>query len=370
MSERVNPDFAMPFAQARWIDVVPRAAACPELAPTILLHAGPPFHGTPPAPVINAAVQAILFEGLAADAAEARGLIARGGVELRPAQDYRIATPLAQVISASMLLLAVKQGDTICYAPMVEGPAPALRFGSATPQCLQRLREVSAWVASSVAPRVREAPVAIEALIRAAVAAGDECHARTAVANEALILGLQGLDAVSIERLRAMPAFVLPVLMAAASAALRTRRCDIEAIGGNGCDFGVRRCGEQGWRQLAAEAPRGTCFEGAGAKTPLAAIGDSAVIDFCGLGGQALAVAPMLAMEWSALLPPDAIIRRQGLIDSDTGIVDAGRVERSGLSPLINLAMLDRDGTGLIGRGFYTPPVDLFSASVRLIPQE
>jgi hypothetical protein len=95
----------------------------------------------------------------------------------------------------------------------------------------------------------------------------------------------------------------------------------------------------------------------------LGAIGDSAVIDFCGLGGQALSAAPLLASEWSAVLPADALARRERLIDPDTGIVDARRVVASGLAPLINLAIIDRDGAaGLIGRGFYSTPLDLFSA--------
>jgi hypothetical protein len=362
MSERISPDFLMPFSQSRWVDVVPRGAVCPQLPPEVLLHAGPPFRGPPPAPVMNAAIQAILFDGLAADAIEARDLIAQGGVELRPAQDYRIATPLAQVVSSSMLLLAVKQDDTICYAPMIEGPAPALRFGSAAQDCRQRLRDVGTWVESSLAPRVRQAPVEVEALIRAAVAAGDECHARTSVANDALVLSLRGLDPASGERLRAIPAFVLPVLMAAAAAAMRTRRCDIEAIGGNGVEFGVRRRGAREWRQLPAEAPRGSPLPAA--LIPLAAIGDSAVIDFCGLGGQALSAAPMLATEWNAVLPTDAMTRRHLLIDPNTGIVDAARVEASRTSLLINLAIIDRDGlAGLIGRGFYSPPAELFTAT-------
>ncbi len=96
----------------------------------------------------------------------------------------------------------------------------------------------------------------------------------------------------------------------------------------------------------------------------MGAIGDSAVIDFCGLGGQALAVAPALTREWSGILPADAVARRQSLIEPATGIVDAGRVERSGSSPMINLAIIDEDGVaGLMGRGFYCPPLELFAAA-------
>jgi Protein of unknown function (DUF1116) len=354
-------DLGMPFSEARWFDVLPRSAACPELSPKVLLHAGPPFRSAAPAPVINSAIQALLFEGVASDAAEARAFLASGEVELRPAQDHRVATPLAQVVSASMLLLAVEQRGEICYAPMIEGSAPALRFGSPAPECLQRMRDGGAWIVSDVAPSVRDAPVAIDELIRIAVAAGDECHARTSVANEALASRLRVLNAGGLERLRAMPAFVLPLLMAAACAVMRSRCCDIEAIGGNGLEFGVRRRGNREWRQLPAQAPRGSRFDGMGALTPLAAIGDSAVIDFCGLGGQALCVAPQLAEEWSAALPADALARRQSVIDPRTGIVDVGRILGSALAPLINLAIIDSDGAaGLIGRGFYSPPVHLF----------
>jgi hypothetical protein len=357
----------MPFSGARWFDVLPRSAACPELTPKVLLHAGPPFRGAPPAPVINSAIQALLFEGLTSDAAAARELLLRGEVKLQPAQNHRVATPLAQVVSASMLMLAVERQGEICYAPMIEGSAPALRFGSPAPECLQRMRNVGAWIEGSVLPLVRDAPVAIDALIRIAVAAGDECHARTSVANEALVARLRGLDAGGVARLRAMPAFVLPLLMAAASAVMRSPSCDIEAVGGNGVEFGVRRRGEREWRQLAAQPPRGSRFDGMGALTPLAAIGDSAVIDFCGLGGQALSAAPLLAAEWSAALPSDALLRRQSVLDPRTGIVDPERILGSALAPLINLAIIDHDGAaGLIGRGFYSPPVELFSRAAGL----
>jgi len=367
MSISPSVDFARPFSQARWFDVLPRRLACPQLSARVLLHAGPPFRGTLPAPVINSAIQALLFEGLASDPAEARDLVLRGAVELRPAQNYRVATPLAQVVSASMLLVAVKQHDEICHAPIIEGSAPALRFGSAAPECLRRMRDAGAWIESSVAPLVRRAPLAIDELIRIAVAGGDECHARTTIANEALAARLRGLDAGGVDRLRAMPAFVLAPLMAAAAAAMRSSRCDIEAIGANGVEFGVRRRGDQAWRQLPAEAPRGLRFDGMEALTPLAAIGDSAVIDFCGLGGQALAAAPLLAAEWSAALPADALTRRQSLIDPNTGIVAAQRVLGTALAPLINLAIIDRDGVmGLMGRGFYSPPLELFSPAAGL----
>ncbi len=206
-------DYSKPFSKARWFDVLPRTACCPALSERVLLHAGPPFRGALPAPVMNGAIQALLFEGLASSAAAARDLLLEGGVELRPAQDYGVVTPLAQVVSASMLLVAVEQGPHISYAPLVESSAPALRFGSADPECLRRLRDMGAWIAARVAPIVRREPLAIDEVIRAAISAGEECHAGTAAANEAMVSSLRGLDAGGDARLRAIPAFVLPVLM-------------------------------------------------------------------------------------------------------------------------------------------------------------
>jgi len=349
----VGIDYTKPFAEAFWVDIVPRAAAYPDLPPRVLLHAGPPFRGAPPAPVVHSAIQALLFENLAAEEAAARELLLRGDVELRPAQDHGIVTPLAQVVSASMPLVAVRQGAQICHAPIIEGPAPALRFGSASPECRRRLLDLGGWLERVVAPRLRREPLAIAALISTAIVAGEECHARTSAANEALVSTMastrDGLTADHAAELRASPAFVLPILMAAAAAALRNCRSSLEAIGGNGVDFGVRQRGFQTWRQLPAQAPQGGRFAGAESVTALGAIGDSAVIDFCGLGGQALG--------------SDALARRGELIDPHSGIVDPERIARGAPGPLINLAILDRDGVaGLIGRGVYRPPTALFSS--------
>lgn len=352
---------ALAFDDAFWFDIVPRHVACPGLPPQVLLHAGPPYRGSPPAAVLNAAVQALLYEGLAPDDDAARRMIASGAVRLAPAQDHHVATPLAQVVSASMPLLAARSRGEVFYAPVVEGPPPALRFGASDPRCRETLSALAAWLMDAVASLVRSKPVSVAAVIRTALANGDECHARTGAANEALLALLDGLDTDGIGRLRANPAFVLTVIMAGAGAALRSSEGGVEAIGGNGVEFGVRRRGEATWRCTAADAPRGTRFAAHGETAALAAIGDSAVIDFCGLGGQAMDSAPLLAAEWAHVLPGDALARRGALLDPASGMVDPVRVVLSRMSPLINLAILDAEGVaGLIGRGFYAPPASLF----------
>jgi hypothetical protein len=369
------PAPARAFAGARWFDVLPRRAACPALGDTVLLHAGPPYpmshRVTPgagallealPAPVLHAALQALRFEGMAADDAAARGLIERGTVTLEPAQDHGVATPLAQVVSASMPLAAVRCGGAVAFAPLVEGPAPALRFGALDPACRDRLSALACWARDELAPLVRARPVALDAVIAVALGQGDECHLRTAAANEALAAALADLAPEYRARLRALPAFVLPVLMAAAAASLRARGEGIVAIGGNGVDFGLRWHADCAWRRLPADPPRGLRLPAASAPATLGAIGDSAVIDLCGLGGQALAHAPQLLADWAGVLPADALTRGPALLGATDGIVDPARVVATGRGPLIDLAMLDRDGReGLVGRGFYEVPAALFA---------
>jgi hypothetical protein len=200
-------------------------------------------------------------------------------------------------------------------------------------------------------------PVGLAEIIRGAVARGDDCHSRTAIANELLVSSVEGLEPGIAAALRAVPAFVLPLLMAGAAAALGHHRHPIAALGANGIDFGVRQRGESTWRQMAAAAPveepqRGPRLPTASAAArlkrptlvPLPAIGDSVLIDYCGLGGQV-----------------DEPVLRRMLLDPLCGLIDPTRIA-AGRTPAFNLAILDSAGEcGLIGRGVYHPPAELFA---------
>ena len=366
--------WSLPFEGAMLRDVVLRRDALPALGPTVLLHAGPPFQGEPPPAVRHACVQALLFERLAADAAQARAMVSDGAVDLQPAQDHGVATPLAQVVSASMPLAAVGDETTVAWAPLVEGPPPALRFGTQAPEARARLSAIAVFGLERLAPLLRARPVAMAPIVARALAEGDECHARTGAANAALIDALVGLSTDDRAMLQASPGFVLTLLMAAACWRLRRADRGVAAVGGNGVDFGVRLHGQRGWDRSPAAAPAGTRMPGHAETDALGAIGDSAVIDFCGLGGQALAAAPALREEWQQVLPEALAMRRAAVIDPATGLVDAARVAASGLAPLVDLAILDRQGAhGLIGRGVFAPETALFAralAASSLLPTD
>ncbi len=367
MAEALCPDsmeiaqWARPFETAMLRDVVRRRDALPHLAPTVLLHAGPPLDGRLPEPVRNASIQALLYEGLAADEATARALLATRAVELQPAQDHGVATPLAQVVSASMPLVAVGSSQSVRWAPLIEGPAPALRFGTVDAQARERLAAMADFGLARLGPLLRAAPVALHPVVLHALAQGDECHARTGAANEALACAIGGLVEEERSMLRSNPGFTLPILMAAALWRLQQQTTGLAACGGNGVEFGFRLHGDTRWHTQAATPPVGTRFAGHDDTAALGAIGDSAVVDFCGLGGQAIAAAPALCEEWQSALPPLLRAQRRAVVDPATGLVDPARVAASGVSPLVNLAVMDGAGkAGLIGRGVYRPGAALF----------
>ncbi|MDQ2138920.1 DUF1116 domain-containing protein [Alcaligenaceae bacterium B3P038] len=360
---RTAATLAAVFAGARWQDVRRLRDALPDLPHNLLLHAGPAYGDQAvPAPVRHAAAHAIVYEGAAESMAQAFELIDNGTYRFAPAQDYGVVTPLAQVVTFGMPVLVVGDGVTAAYAPIAEGPPPALRFGSPDPVCVANMQSMSTLVLGPVARAVRAAPVALNAVIESALQGQDECHARTGAANAALLTQLPAMDDASRAVLAAHPGFVLTLIMAASAWVLRYGQGPLLCAGGNGLAFGIRMKTETVWRTVAATPPVGNHFPAHAASTPMGAIGDSAVIDCCGLGGQAIAFAPALLEEWAASLPADAAARGAQVIDPATGVIDPARIAATGHAPAIHLAMVDRAGmAGLIGRGVYTPPVSLFA---------
>ncbi|MES1924344.1 DUF1116 domain-containing protein [Salinisphaera sp. T31B1] len=332
----------------------------PELGDDVLLHAGPPLdtHALP-YPVRNAAVHALVYAGWpAGDAARA---IDTDAIRFEPAQDHGVVTPLAQVVSNAMPVFRVGDERHEVAAPIAESAPPALRFGSADEACVIRLRQQAEWAFGALAPRLADAPLPIRDWIDAALVEGDECHARTGVANARLISALGELPEDYAESIAANANFVLPILMAASAWAIRRHRGSIAAVGGNGQRFGVRFDDEQDWRTVDARPPIGVALAGGEQLPVLGAVGDSPVIDFCGLGGQALAFAPALVEAWEALLPADWQERADAVSDDETGLVCRHRIAASGRSPLVHLALVSAAPEGgLAGRGFYTPPMALF----------
>ena len=335
-----------------------------DLPQNTLLHAGPPYASINqiPVPVRTAAAQILVLEGVCKSLEAGLDLIATEAYQLRPAQDYLVVTPLAQVVSSHSWVSKVTDGRISRYAPLVEGPPPALRFGSGDAQCLTAMRAMDIVAVALQAELARD-PLPLQPIIKAGLLDGDECHAVTLATHRHFLNALPALESL----LAGKPWFVLPILMAASAVALG-RVGTLCAAGGNGVAFGWRSTltldtpARNRWLTVPASAPEGQLFSDNDASRVLPAIGDSAVIDFAGLGAQALAFSPEMQEVWKSFLSDRAPGLRHDLISPDTGLVCVSQISRNNKSPSIHLAMVDAHGCGkILGRGAYTPEPGLFA---------
>jgi len=354
-----------------------------------LLHAGPPLRDArhPPRVLASSIVMTCLHEGWARDAAEAEAMLRDGVLTLSPAQERRCVTPLAAIVSPGMPLFEVGDaaGGLPVFAPVSTVGGVDTRMGARDPSLLQRLQRRDAELAPALREAIeRDGPMALWPLAAQGLAAGDDLHSRTAGANTALasLLKLRGMGAVA-DDIAANPLFFLTLWMAASALMLRAAEGGdmpslVTRAGGNGECFAIALAGRAGqWAVCDAEPPRGALMPSIAAGTEVAAaIGDSAVIDMLGFGGQRLAHAPEPLGVFRDHLPPDHAESARRLLCAPQPVLpdawplglDAARVARHQAAPWVMLARLAGDGiTGFVGRGIYRPPVTLFDRALQAL---
>ncbi len=353
-------------AEPLWIGVA-RLDAVVTLPPRTFLHAGPPLIGPVPVPLINAAACALVFEGAAPDLATAHTLIANGAIALRPAQDFGVVTPLAAVVSGSMLVAIVE--DQVSgkqrFSPLNDGAGPpAQRFGRTDDEVVARLGEIHAI--SSFLTEFGD-PIDLLTIAAKSLANGDETHGRVGLGSAELaeIAELRhGKNHPITQYLAGAPHAFLNVWMAAVAVMLAAGEDQpgstlIVGAGGNGVDFGIRLAAAPSvWRTGPAIAPL------AGS---LNAIGDSAVIDGAGLGALALDAAPLMAADLGVPAtgaPAAWFAADHPKLGRSIGL-DAAAIARSlaagAAPPSVCLAALDMHGIrGMIGRGLSPHPLSCY----------
>jgi hypothetical protein len=285
--------------------IAPLGQLRPGLPARTLFHAGPPFQSlsTIPKAVLNAAAAAALHEGFAADLDAAKAAIHAADIELCPAQDFGIVTPLAFVAGPSMYGVAVVDAhhpQTGIVSPLNDGPPQAaLRFGVDTPAGRAALRRLTDQIgpdlAANLKPSVRMLPILSDAIDH-----GDDLHGQVTAAQAAVSNMFEHTLATdSQDYISAASQFVLNFIMATAGVMLAAGSDVpdsqmIVACGGNGQRVGYKIAANPShWITVPAARPVGPKFrEDAG--LPLPAIGDSAVIDALGFGAACLRFAPDL----------------------------------------------------------------------------
>jgi len=386
---------------ARALEVIP------EMAERMLLHAGPPIAwGEMCGPMQGAITGAILFEGWASSADEARRLAASGAVRLEPNHHHSAVGPMAGVISPSMPVWIVENQayGNRAYSNMNEGLGKVLRFGAYDEEVLSRLR----WMRDVLGPAMARAlegggPVELRPLIAQALHMGDEVHNRNVAASGLLFRRLapallrSGMDsddeAAVLEFMAGNDHFFLNVSMASSKSMLDAAHgipgsSLVTAMARNGVDFGIRVSG-LGDEWLTAPAPEieGLYFPGFSAADANPDLGDSSIAETVGLGGFAMAAAPAI-VQFVGGSPQDAVAYSREMRQITMGAspaftlpalsfggtasgIDIRLVVDTGVAPIINTGIAHRKaGVGQVGAGLVRAPMACFERAVTRLAEK
>jgi hypothetical protein len=364
-----------------------------------LMHCGPAIgYADAPDPLRRSMRAAAVAEGWAADPVIADGLLSGGEIGLSPANAHRVVVPMATALGASAPLYVVTNdaGGTTAYAPVSQGPGEVAWFGCDSEAAVARLvflREVAAPVIGRILERT--GPLDILALAAQALVMGDDIHVRTQAATNLLIrewlphlTELGGPDSTAFARyLAGNHLFFLTLAMGAARsltewAAAVPGASIVTAMARNGTTFGIRLSGSDRW--FVTEAPEvghALYYPGQGPQTSARDIGDSAVLELCGLGAAAAAGSPAVAqllggrMRAAADLTDRLAAVCAGrssrfkipvLDNAGTPLgVDVRKVVELGTTPAVTTGILHRTaGTGQVGAGVAEAPLACFTEAL------
>jgi hypothetical protein len=373
----------------------------PGMAQDLFLHAGPPITWARMCgPMRGAMIGAVLYEGLAATAAEAEAQLAAGRYRFAPCHAYGAVGPMAGVVSASMPVFVVENQafGNLAFCTQNEGLGKVLRYGAFSPDVIDRLK----WMEQTLYPALKSAIEAaggidLKNLIAQALHMGDEVHNRNRAGTSLLLRALapwlvrtakdQETAAAVIEFINGNDHFFLNLSMPACKASLDPVRGTADssmvvAMARNGTDFGVQLAGTgDAWFTGAALVPDALFFAGYTKEDANPDIGDSTITETAGLGGFAIAAAPAIvqfvggsardAINYSLAMYEIAIgensvfqIPALDFRGTPTGI-DALNVVRKGVVPFLDTGVAHKDaGVGQVGAGVVSAPMDPFVKAV------
>ena len=386
------------------IGVKPAGEVFPELDRNSVFHAGPPIEWARMCgPMQGAVIGALLFEGLAKDAAEAEKLAASGEIKFSPNHHHGAVGPMTGMITRSMPVFVVENAafGNRAYCTINEGLGEVLRFGANGPRVVERLR----WLADVLAPVLdrtvsRIGGVNLRNVIAKALAMGDEMHQRNVAASllfyreisVELTKELENHDkAADIVQflVRGNEQFFLNLAMAAGKAIMDPARgipfsSVVTAMSRNGVDFGIQVSGlGDRWFTAPVNMPKGLYFPGYSEEDANPDMGDSTITECFGIGGFAMACAPSVtqfvgagsvevASIYTQSMGEITVTRNSNLpmpIMNFEGVptgIDIRKVVDTGILPVINTGIAHKKpGIGQVGAGIVHPPIEIFQQALR-----
>ena len=394
----------MMAVRAQLVDVIPASQAL-GLTKGQFLHAGPPITwDRTSGPLRGALIGAMIFEGLAVDAAEAEAKLAAGeGISFSPCHEHHAVGPMAGVVSPSMWMFKLidEASGGVAYCSLNEGLGKVLRYGAYGTEVIEKLHWMANVLGPALAVAVRAAgPIDISAIVGQMVQMGDEGHNRNRAGTLMLLRELlpsliaSDLPSADIAEVARFVAgndhFFLNLgmpcgkLMGDAAAGIPGSTV-VTAMCRNGTDFGIRVSGTgDAWFTGPAQYPQGLFLAGYGPDDANPDIGDSAITETMGIGGMVMAAAPAIVRLVGGTVP-DALATTTRMYEITTGEnpafpvpilefrgaptgIDVTRVLRTGILPQINTGMAGRvPGTGQVGAGLVNPPADCFTAAIQAL---
>ena len=374
--------------------VRPAHECLPHMTRTTIYHAGPPIAWNDMCgPMRGAFIGAVKYEGLAHTDEEAAQLMESGGVTYGPNHAHSAVGPMTGMISYSMPLFEV-ENETFgnkAYCTINEGIGQVMRFGANGPEVLDRLR----WMETVLAPALDAAVVAaggvnLKNIMAQALAMGDEMHQRNVAASLSFhkaicgeLCACSGPDQRDVVEFvaRGNVQFFLNLAMAACKSMADPARnipysTVITAMSRNGVNFGIHvsGLGDQ-WFTAPCLKPDALYFPGYTEEDANPDMGDSAIVECCGIGGFAMGSSPAVVRFVGGGGLEDALrytrdMRRVTVgANSDlpmpnmdfAGVplgIDIRKVLATGVLPVINTGVAHRlPGVGQVGAGIVTPPM-------------
>jgi hypothetical protein len=390
-------------AEPHWVGVTTAREAL-GLDTGQFLHAGPPIDwDRASGPLRGALIGAMLYEGMADTPEQAAQLGASGRLELAPCHAHAAVGPMAGVVGPSMPMVSVRnvtQGN-LAYCTFNEGLGKVLRYGAYGPEVIERLRWMDRVLAPAMAAAIeRLGGLDLRAVIVQAMQMGDELHNRNRAASALFVrevvpplleAGIDAHDLAEVVRfINGNEHFFLNFGMPAAKASVDPARdlpgsSVVVAMARNGTDFGIQVAGTgDRWFTAPAQVPDGLYLGSFGPEDANPDIGDSTITETAGMGGFAMAAAPAI-VRFVGGRAADALTATRSMYaitlaehpafsipilefrGTPVGI-DVTRVVRTGIVPAVNTGIAGRQaGTGQVGAGLVTPPIEVFAAAVRAL---
>ena len=394
-------------ARPMLIDVALRAdSVWPQMkTERILLHAGAPVAWEHMCgPMHGAMIGAVLYEGWATSAGEARGLLERGDIRFGQCHDFAAVGPMTGIISASMPLFAVHNstGGNMAYTNLNEGIGKCLRFGANSPDVLARLKWFEAVLAPALKAAVGEVKggIDLKSIQAQALLMGDEVHSRNAAATALFFMqvapALVASDATrsavreTLEFMARTSQFFLNLSMVASKAIMDAAHgidysSIVTATARNGTTTGLRVSGlGSAWFEAASDNPQGLFFPGFKQEDANPDLGDSAICETAGYGGCSMAASPALTLlvggsvadanHISRLMYHITTTRNPALslpnleFDGAPTGIDVRKVVDTGIRPVLTTGIAHKEaGIGQIGAGIVRVPMGCYSAALEAL---